>query len=101
MIYNAVLEAGKPLTFDLSTRPNPFNASVEIHAPLAERLEIFDIKGRLVTEILIHGSESAEPLSTIASRIVWQPSESIPSGVYLVRARVGDKEDTQRFVYLI
>jgi hypothetical protein len=34
------------------------------------------------------------------AEFTWTPEKSIGSGVYLVRARFGDRETTKRVVYL-
>jgi len=97
-----------PNAFDIQIYPNPFNSSVTLivdsqsESPEAlSTLEIFDINGRIVAEIPANGSESAKPLSTNASGACrWQPDESLSSGVYLVRAKIGDKSVSKRIVFL-
>ena len=65
-------------------------------------IEIFDINGRLVDNIPIARGNSAP-----ANReYIWQPDQSLGSGVYLVRARFdrltdrGEESVTKRVVYL-
>ncbi len=91
-----VEETSLPEMSSLSIFPNPFNASVAISAPGAERIEIFDLNGRRIAD--------AEPVEAGAGgfitgssthlqargTIVWRPDESITSGVYFIRARYSD-----------
>jgi len=109
-----VHEIAKPEHYDISIHPNPFNSAVTISLSVIPatssvipgstrnpEIEIFDINGRMVAEIPANGSESAKPLSTNASGACrWQPDESLGSGVYLVRAKIGDESVTKRIVYL-
>ncbi len=100
-----------PSKVEISAWPNPFNSAVTIaidvvgvcDTPL--RVEIFDVAGRRVAEIippgppLTRGEEEKSPLSkgrTVRcldlGRLVWTPAPSLPSGVYLVRASVDDRK---------
>jgi len=103
----------KPAIFAISAYPNPFNASVTISLSVIPGLtrnpeiEIYDVNGRLIEKISDNRSESAKPSSTFAfGAYRWQPDESLPSGVYLVRATVGPstcsgaETMTKRVVYL-
>jgi len=76
-----------PDEFSLTVSPNPFNSAVTITAPENAIIEIFDINGRNIPTL--GGGEQ-----------VWRPEASVGSGVYLVRARIGDKDITKRVVYL-
>lgn len=72
--------------------PNPFNPSTEISYRLPERsevsLRIFDVRGRLVRE-LVEGMRPAGP-----HRVVWDGRDDAgaraASGVYLYRLQAGD-----------
>ncbi len=70
-----------------------------------------DISGRLVAEIPVGEGLCALPSHGDAeigstrrcsptTEIVWSPDASVGSGVYLVRAKVGDSEVTKQVVYL-
>ena len=48
----------------------------------------------------VSGQNERDGTRPSPTKIVWQPDESIGSGVYLVRAPVGDKSITKRIVYL-
>jgi len=76
-----------PEEIDLFINPNPFNSFVSISAPKEANIEIFDMLGKLVVRMK-------------GGNRVWKPEASVGSGIYLVRARVGDKEVTKRVVYL-
>ncbi|MCD6502002.1 T9SS type A sorting domain-containing protein [bacterium] len=93
-----ISEAPTPASFEISIHPNPFNSVLNITRPVNSEIEIFDISGRIVYEMPV----GSRPASTV----LWQPNKSVPSGVYLVRARFdklsdrGDIEITKRVVYL-
>ena len=86
----------KPDEYSISAYPNPFNSSVTISisgvcdTPL--RIEICDINGRLV-ETLTPLNKGGCPEGT-GGILSWQPSPSLGSGVYLVRATVGPSTRT-------
>jgi len=110
--------------FDLYTIPNPFNSALTITLDCHSRengnpegftVEIYDVNGRMVADIippappLTRGEEKKSPLSKgrtvrcqdLGGLFFWRPDESLPSGVYLVRARVdGGATATKRVVYL-
>ncbi len=112
-------ETSKPTAFEISAHPNPFNSAVTIAVDGAEesfapaRVEIFDVNGRLLRVISREGFQPDEKSPTCPQEIsrqarndtksefIWRPDESLPSGVYLVRARVdGDRTVANRVVYL-
>jgi len=75
----------------LNAYPNPFNPSVTINFPNSSSIEIYDINGRIV-----HSQENVN-----SGKLVWQPDETISSGVYLVRATTSDGQQiSKRIVYL-
>jgi len=77
----------EPRLYYIKSHPNPFNSSCRISTPEDAIAEIFDIEGRKVGEL--PGGEQ-----------VWKPESSVGSGVYLVRAKFGDRDITKRVVYL-
>jgi len=106
----------RPEIISISVAPNPFNSTVKISVEqtflsvqnggdqtgmsgLPLEIEIFDISGRMVANIPLTGSESAEPSSTNNSGACrWQPNESIGSGIYLVRIK--GTNATAKVVYI-
>ncbi len=80
----------RPSALSLSARPNPFNSAVTIEAPLASRLEIFDISGRPVRDL--SGLLSAERNSAVLWDGKSDSGANLPSGIYFARARCEDKE---------
>ncbi len=102
-----------PSDISLSASPNPFNSSVRIAVegecdkPL--RVEIYDVAGRRVetlrpsaTSLEKGGTDDVAPLNKggQGGSYVWQPASSLPSGIYLVRARFGEQSVSKRVVYL-
>ena len=77
----------KPVVLEISVIPNPFNSAVTITAPAGAEIEIFDLNGRNIAKF-DDGTQ------------VWKPEPSVGSGIYLVRATVGEQEITKRVVYL-
>jgi len=114
----------KPNSFELTVSPNPFNSSCAIATPACATVEIFDLQGRLVwnkpsdsenvgaTSLIKGGKPDEVPLnkgdvakrqgvSTSAQGVyIWNPCETISSGVYLVRATTVVGQITKRIVYL-
>jgi len=109
----------KPAAFTLSAYPNPFNSAVTISIyqagtpvlPVSQtstpEIEIFDINGRKIEEIplnppLTRGTSfSPRLLKGGRGGFVWQPDENLGSGVYLIRAKIGDEQTVmKRVVYL-
>jgi len=98
-------ENATPSEFKLDVSPNPFNSGITIsvsgEATLPIQIEIYDINGRKVTGILANQRDSAKPSSTDASGACrWTPDKSLGSGIYLVRAKIGDNDIAKRVVYL-
>jgi len=112
--------APRPSDFSISARPNPFNSTCRIGIESGEwrveSVEVFDINGRRIDviarraspdEAISPNNRSSVPLDTRRDAVsinncefVWQPDAAIGSGVYLVRARVGEQTATRRVVYL-
>jgi hypothetical protein len=98
-------EIARPVSLAISTYPNPFNSAVkfaidgagECESPL--HIEIYDLTGRLIETNLVDGASRLGNDSTIpaGNEFVWQPAETIPSGVYLVRARIEGSNSTSGF----
>ncbi len=105
-------ETDMPSIIEISAYPNPFNSScnisVETHdyASLPAIIEIYDLQGNVVgsrcasTDIAADtetGDASIAPTRTF----IWTPDETIPSGIYLVKARTADGNfTTKRIFYL-
>ncbi len=113
-----------PSTFRISVSPNPFNSSVKITVPAGAEVEIYDIRGNVVTPYsdgkpssfvpldkgdrnrasvkVSGGSWTNERSAGGASRgFVWQPTQSIPSGIYIVKATMENGNCiTKHIVYL-
>ncbi len=72
------VEEAQPLPDDLGIRayPNPFNSTLQITAPESATVTIHDTRGRTVADL--------------GKSRLWQAGEDVPSGVYIVRAVVGD-----------
>ncbi|MCK5832792.1 zinc-dependent metalloprotease [bacterium] len=101
-----------PSAVALDAYPNPFNSAVTMSLspgvgasnarPVQVGVEIFDINGRMVYNNSA-GDACMRPAGGIhaaPTQVIWQPEASVGSGIYLVRAKVGDKSVTKRIVYL-
>ena len=111
----------KPAKIAISAWPNPFNSAVTIAidipvgdgSPIPISVEIYDVSGRRVSvignydqpviarrvqpdEAISYGCEKdcfgQSPRNDNAGEVVWRPEESLPSGLYLLRARSAGKE---------
>ena len=109
-----------PQGVSISVFPNPFNSSVRFsidgigtHGLAPLQVEIYDLAGRQVAEIPVGESLRAFPLdgnsengsaqghSPTTRQFIWQPDESLPSGVYLVRVLSGGAfTPSTRVIYL-
>jgi len=93
-----------PEDFTISAFPNPFNSAVIISLSVIPGLvrnpeiEIYDLNGRIV-ETLAPLNKGGCPQGT-GGILTWQPDASLGSGVYLVRARLGEESTSKRIVYL-
>ncbi|MFH1277196.1 MAG: T9SS type A sorting domain-containing protein [Candidatus Eisenbacteria bacterium] len=80
----------------LSGSPNPFNPTTTLRFTLPEpgpvTLDVFDTGGRLV-ERLVDG-----PRDGGRNSVVWSPGSRAPSGVYLVRLRAGEIDQSAKVV---
>ncbi|MCD6594871.1 T9SS type A sorting domain-containing protein [bacterium] len=104
-----------PCQISLSISPNPFNSSCRImweaspdadyrDQKVSPTIEIFDLRGNVVVGA---GSQPAqkghrsglEPTPTNRT-FIWQPDESISSGIYLVRVTYDGKAITKKIAYL-
>ena len=79
--------------YTIGAFPNPFNLSGAITAPAGAEVEIYDIRGNVVTPCsadksasLVSLNKGNNKIAEQSSRgIIWQPDESIPSEIYLVK----------------
>ena len=99
-----------PGNFAISASPNPFNSSCVITIDIGDacmrptKIEIFDLRGNMVWQTYLNeqnGSDMNELRSDNGQdKALWQPDESISSGIYFIKAAVGDLAETKRIVYL-
>jgi len=80
------------VAFSFSVSPNPFNSSCVIAAPAGAEIEIYDLLGNPVWSKTIPRSAQAN--------LVWQPDETVASGIYLVKAFCEGECATRKLVYL-
>jgi hypothetical protein len=107
-----------PDEFALSVFPNPFNSAVKISVGQTgmsnlravrqtrmsnERpmpvIEIYDLAGKMVAKISLAGN-ALQRVAQKNRQCRWSPAPSVPSGVYLVRAKTANSEITKKIVYL-
>ena len=73
-----------PVQMSISVYPNPFNSACHISVDTPQiygeiQIDIFNIKGEKIELQKIQCSSGR-------TEIVWRPTKSVPSGVYIVRA---------------
>ncbi len=79
-----------PETFAITVSPNPFNSACLITSSIPDaRVTIFDTKGNQVDQL---------PLNSGAAK--WQPSDNLPSGIYLAIVEGNSSRETMKLVYL-
>ena len=105
--FTSIAEVPRPQDFALSAYPNPFNSAVNISVDCrglinqTPTVEIFDLAGRRVGRIPPAPlNKGGVEQSETGGLFVWQPDESVGSGVYLVHARMGDETTTSKIIYL-
>jgi len=83
--------------------PNPFNSSVRLQVSGVSGqgigIEIFDLRGNIVAVSggrLAVGDNNRQSIT----EFIWQPDESITSGVYIVKTSIGEQAISKRIVYL-
>ncbi len=88
-----------PDNSSLDIYPNPFNSTVTIAVGAGftpASFEVFDINGKIIEEIPhVHLNKGSS-----GGSFTWTPDESVGSGVYFVRASVGDENITKQVIYL-
>jgi len=96
-----------PSKMSISAHPNPFNGNCRIMIDDLgmgiDAIEIYDINGRMVDNMTVGEGLCALPrehTQVLPYDFIWAPDESLGSGIYLVRAKVGGQSITKRIVYL-
>jgi uncharacterized protein (DUF2147 family) len=86
--------AARPVGYSLQARPNPCRQFTAISFSLPEagfvRLDLFDVTGKLVAELVRAECAAGRRSYNLACR-------SLQSGVYMIRFAAGDRCLTQRF----
>jgi len=108
---------GKPQEISLNVSPNPFNSSCAItvnvgafrETPL--QIKIFDLLGNLVSTFYSDGKPSSfvplnkgdsdADLSAEQRVYIWHPDETIPSGLYLVKAKKDNGQTIMKKIILL
>jgi len=86
--YSAIQDNNyKPEKLIIDISPNPFNSSCRISTQADAVVQIFDLNGRCLETF--HNSS-----------FIWQPDESIGSGIYLIRAVMGEEMVSKRIMYM-
>ncbi len=87
---------------ELSASPNPFNPTVQIYYSLVSagplQLTVFDVRGRKIRTLWDGETPTTE--GTVSWNGKDDSGRSLPSGVYLVQARVPDASPTLQRVVL-
>jgi hypothetical protein len=111
-VMNIKETPSRPLDIALSAHPNPFNSAVTIAldgvgdgSPVPFDVEIYDVNGRMVEggtvgAYCIRPFDGSTRLTPTIQEYIWSPHESLPSGVYLVRARIDRNVVEKRVIYL-
>jgi len=89
--HTGVCEMTRPNAFSIEAYPNPFNGNCRLQIDDCglgiNAIEIFDINGRNIAKL--GGGDQ-----------IWKPEATVGSGVYLVRAKIGEESFSKRIVYL-
>ncbi len=79
--------ANVPGSIALGIYPNPFNSSCKIEAPMEATVKIYDLNGKCV------GAFDKTPC-------VWTSDEKTTSGIYLIKATIGEQTITKRAILM-
>ncbi|RKZ24871.1 hypothetical protein DRQ29_07240 [bacterium] len=87
---------------------NPFNSSVAITVSggrgLAHQtptnIAIYDLRGNVVWERSPDRDNRHREMSPTSRTFIWTPDKSIASGIYLIRATMGNQTITKRVVLI-
>jgi len=93
-----------PSCLTVQAFPNPFNSSISITTPADAMIEIYDITGSRVWgigSITVNDAASPYTLNPIPCSFIWQPDETIASGLYLVRATTEDGSTVTKRIFYI
>ncbi len=99
--------APKPDCFHISAYPNPFNSSCEITVQEDAEVEIYDLRGNVVTPIPTsrtdadHSAEVSGGSASSRGIFIWTPNETIPSGIYLIKAKTQSGQIFTKRIILI
>jgi len=110
---DGIVENVLPAQVEINVSPNPFNSSCAITVSdgrgLARQtltnIKIYDLRGNVV-KCLNHGFNGLNGLhgcptpNTQNGAFIWTPDESISSGVYLIKATIGDRTITKRAILM-
>jgi len=108
IVTSSIDETELPSVTDLTVFPNPFNSSVKISLSVIPGLirnpeiQIFDINGHMVAQIPVFNSPLTRGVAEGRGgyEFVWTPDAFLGSGIYLIRAKIGEESVTKRIVYL-
>ncbi|OGJ86335.1 MAG: hypothetical protein A2268_01490 [Candidatus Raymondbacteria bacterium RifOxyA12_full_50_37] len=83
----------------ITVSPNPFNPTTEIkitnyESQIINELKVFNLKGELVKDFSPHVRNSK---SVVRNSILWDASNQ-PSGVYIIKARLGNRQLVNKIV---
>jgi hypothetical protein len=79
-----------PRNISVDVTPNPFNSACNIIVPEHATVEIIDLQGRMIWSCS----------NIISKSVVWHPNKSVESGVYFIRATVGNQTVSKRILYI-
>jgi len=106
-----IAENKLPDELGITAYPNPFNSAVTLEfcgvgatyrSPGQIAVEIYDIHGRLVyapspSALLPKGEGGSK---NRMRTFIWTPDETLPSGVYFIKAQIEDRTITEKVVLL-
>ncbi len=111
----------QPLAYTISAYPNPFNSSCAITLSGINKgacslvdgtVEIYDLRGNVVAtpyslrlSVPLNKGDRNRASAKVSGGsdqgvYIWHPDKSTPSGIYLIKATIGDRIITKRAVLL-
>ena len=98
----------KPAQISMNISPNPFNSSCAITVSdgrglvrqTLTNIEIYDLRGNVVWERSPDRDNRHREMSPTSHTFIWMPDESISSGIYFIKATIGNQTIIKRAILL-
>ncbi len=81
--------------FEQKVFPNPFNSVCNIFVPAESQIQIYNLDGKQIFQAYAHTSNGAKP-----TNIIWNPTETLPSGTYILHIATKNYTSSSTILYI-